>query len=383
MKDSSPARIAGHRCSARRSIVLRYHKAGRTGLGAADLASASLREGARIFPFMEHRGVPIYILDETTFTATHTFEDSLAAVSLAHCRSLGYKKILFSSGGNLGTALAAYARKSRLRAWSFNPLDNMPVLDRGIFSQPGICLVGVAETQKTREMMLALRERVRRSLGYDPLVPKLEWRFAAFGHRALFIQEFMKAEKLAFAAIGQTISAGFGLLAIFRVLRELGAPMPAFLGVQQAANAYMYERWSGKRAPRDTRLLLPTLFDRDPDRTFGTYREIARTVQESAGAITTVSEAEFRRYISAKVLRALAKKGLKITMRHGEPLAKSGLTALAGAMKAIESDILRPGPVLVCMTDGAQPLGKPARPQAVIRAGRDIKCLAERFLADA
>jgi len=159
--------------------------------------------------------------------------------------------------------------------------------------------------------------------------------------------------------------------------------MPAFLGVQQAANAYMYERWSGKRAPRDTRLLIPTLFDRDPDRTFGTYREIARTVQESAGAITTVSEAEFRRYISAKVLRALAKKGLKITMRHGEPLAKSGLTALAGAMKAIESDILRPGPVLVCMTDGAQPLCKPARPQAVIRAGRDIKCLAERFLADA
>jgi len=382
LKDSRLSIAADPRFSPGRSIVLRYRKSGLQDLPARELAAASLREGARIVPLLEHGGVPIYALDETSLMATHSFEAALAAVTIAHCRRLGHKKIIFSSGGNLGTALAAYARHSRLKACSFNPLDNMPYLDDGIFSQPGICLAGVAEAQQTRAMALRFRLRLRRALGYDPLVPKMEWRFAAFAPRAFFIREFAQARKISFASISQTISAGFGPLAIYRVLRRLPGPLPAFLGVQQAANAYMYRRWSGVKPASNGRLLIPTLFDLNPDRTFGTYAELARVLKASAGAITTVDEAEFGRYISARVLRALARYGLKPTMKGGEPLARSGLVALAGTLKAIDAGILRRGPALVCLTDGVRPPWRPARPAAVIRDGRDLDRLAEKFLEE-
>jgi hypothetical protein len=104
-------------------------------------------------------------------------------------------------------------------------------------------------------------------------------------------------------------------------------------------------------------------------------------LSESGGALTTINAREFHRYISSEVLRLLASRGLKVTLdEKGVPVAKSGLTALAGAMKAIDLGVLRPGPVLVCMTDGVKPPWKPAKPAVVVRCPRDLDRLAKEFL---
>lgn len=104
------------------SIILRYHKSGLSCLTESDHLPVSQKEGTRIFHLFDYKKVPIFVLDETTLMTTNTFEALVAEITLAHCKKFGYKKIVFSSGGNLGVALSNYARPSDIEVFSLRSL---------------------------------------------------------------------------------------------------------------------------------------------------------------------------------------------------------------------------------------------------------------------
>lgn len=368
---------------ARQSVIMRYRKCGLLDIDKKILRSVSRKEGESIFYLETHKGVDIHILDETSNTTTNTFEALIAMVTIAHCKKLGRRTIIFSSGGNLGEALAAYAQKAGIQAFSFNPLVNASLLNSRLF-RGNIHLIGVRDAQRTREMMLLARKKMKKKLGYDPLVPTIDWRLRAAQFRGLFLLEYMAKHNMAFSAIAQTISAGFGPLALFETLRQGGLEkpsdgLPRFLGIQQEANCYMFARWKRRRIPHSSSLIVPTLFDKNPHKTFGTYPAIAGLLKRTQGDLLTIHHQEFKRLISKRILRALLKNGLKHGTRSGQLIARSGLMALAGVYKAIEQGIIERGPVLVCMTDGARKDSKPALPEIIIERGSDVDKVLELF----
>ncbi len=368
---------------ARKSVILRYHKSNFLDIDKKTLLSVSQKEGESIFYLETYKGIDIHILDETSNTTTNTFEALIAMVTIAYCKKLKRRTIIFSSGGNLGEALAAYAQNAGMQAFSFNPLANVPLLSNRLFRR-NIHLIGVRDAQRTREMMLLARKKMKKKLGYDPLVPTIDWRLRAARFRGLFLLEYMAKRAITFSAIAQTISAGFGPLALFETLRQSGLEkpsdgLPQFFGIQQEANCYMYQRWKRKRLPPSSSLIVPTLFDKNPHKTFGTYPAIARLLKRVNGDLLTINHQEFKQCISKQVLKTLLKNGLKHKTRGGQLVARSGLMALAGVYKAIEHGIIERGPVLVCMTDGARKNSKPAVPEMIIEEKSDVDRVMELF----
>jgi len=385
MKNTDVQNIVDEKYRPEDSVILRYHQSGLSRLTEQDLLRVHIGEGERIFRLMSYRGIPIYILDETTLTETNTFEALLALVAIAHVKKSHRKKVIFSSGGNLGTALAAYAQNAGIDAYSFNPVENVNLLDGAVFRKKGALLIGVRESQRIREIILAFRRKVKNRLGYDPLIPKPSWRSEAFGFRGLYISEFILTHDIDFITIAQTISAGFGPLGTFKTILNCYGPgsgkrVPAFLGVQQAANCYMFRRWTGKKVVDASPLIVPTLFDRNPNASFGTYQAVAGLLKDTNGSLVTINQEEFERYISKKVLDRLGEKGIRHTVRKGKILWRSGLMCLAGVMKAMEHGAINKGAALVCMTDGARKYTAPPKPFTVIESENDLNKLAETFM---
>lgn len=356
-----------------KSVVMRYRKSIDPPLRKQLLERVCSREGSRIFHLMSRRGIDIYILDETTRMTTNTFEALVAAVSIARLLEHGRDTAISSSGGNLSAALAAYCQKANIRTFSFVPLANRPLLDGRLFSG-SVQLIAVKDAQKTRELMLYARDKLRAYVGYDPLIPTTEDRLAAMRLRGYAVAEFMQRNGTAFSAIAQTVSAGFGPLGMVAALRSVvkKGKCPAFFGVQQEANAYMYRRWKRKHIRASSPLIVPTLFDKNPDKTFGTYSALAALLRKTRGDMVTINGREFRRYIDSKLLQKLRVKGIVHTKKKGELVGRSGLMALAGVLKAIDMARIRDGPVLVCMTDGSQNLSRMPKPSFVAETEADI-----------
>lgn len=189
----------------------------------------------------------------------------------------------------------------------------------------------------------------------------------------------MIKNRINFEAISQTLSAGFGPLGTYKIFSKFfknknTIRLPKFLGIQQEANCYFFQKWSRKRIRSDSSLIVPTLFDKNPDKTFGTYSLINNLLRNTNGCILTINQGEFDNYISKDILKALNKNGIKHAIHNKRLVFKSGLMALSGMLKAIDDHFIENGPVLVCMTDGTRKHTKPpARPEFVISGDDDIK----------
>jgi threonine synthase len=380
MRHSNLKRLLSDSFEANESIVLRYQKSIPTGPHKDLLKRISMREGSRIFPLLSHKGVDVYILDETTHMMTGTFEALVAALSVADFVKNKRDTAIFSSGGNLGTALAAYCQHAGINAFSFNPLVNVPLIDGRWFGDL-VQLVAVRDTQRTRDAMLLVRKMLQKRLGYDPLIPSTQSRMAAMRLRGFAVAEYMQREGISFTAIAQTISAGFGPLGMYEVLRRTKRA-PAFLGIQQEANAYMYRRFKRRKTRDSSRLIVPTLFDKNPHKTFGTYPKVASLVQKTGGDILTINGREFSRYISSNVLKTLREGGIVHMKKGGVFVGRSGLMALAGILKAIDEGVIIKGPVLSCMTDGTQRIAKRAKPWLVVKKDADADKVLESLDTD-
>lgn len=371
------------------SIVARYRNAFSFGEPEEDtrvkqlLLETSLCEGARVFPLLSYRGVDIHILDESSFMHTGTLKSIDGCFTLAQCRRRGYKRTVFESGGNTGTALTEYGQKAGLETFLFVPEENLPLLDSKVFEPDTAHLISVAEPGW-------VKKAARTFVGVNGIrhIPEVAWRYQASMFRGLFILEHVLANG-GFDWLTQTISAAFGPIGIYTVLnafvRETG-PVPRFLGFQQEANCPMYKAWTSKNKELDAsppepsigdKLLTKVMYDVAPY-TYGTYEDLRDVLTATRGDLTTVNHTEFfdlfdQDFDGRGVLDLLDERGFHVSKEDGEIVDKTGLIALAGTLKEIRSrKIDRGSKVLCCLTSGTgRPDGK-AEPEYRVSSLEDL-----------
>jgi threonine synthase len=385
---SSFDRSINKKYNAERSIVLRYKDALKFGMtGEEDLkfknwlTKSSIREGARVFPLVTYKGVEIYILDETTLMHTKTLKSIDGCIITAHCKSRGYERVLFESGGNTAVSLTEYGQKMGLETFCFIPEENIPLLNSVVFEPERAHLIAVKEPGLVKRAASLFG-----SMNGVNHIPKTEWRYDASTFRGLFILEYLLKNEQ-FDWLVQTISAAFGPIGIYRVLRnfsdELGG-VPRFLGVQKEANCHVYKTFKSKtkeNKPVEIKstdeLLSQVMYDAMPHE-YGTYKDLAETLNASDGDLATINNSEFgafleRNFDGHSILGMLSNNEVKITLSNGEVVEKTGLVALAGTLKEIDNKkISKYNKVLCCLTSGVYEADKKPIPERVISTIDDL-----------
>ena len=350
------------------SIVLRYRNAftfGMTDTQDAEfkewLQKTSIREGARVFYLLTYKDVHLYVLDETSFMHTHTLKSIDGCVTMANCKSRGYDRVVFESGGNTGTALTEYGRRVGLETFLFLPEENLHLLESRVFESEHTHVISVED----RLFVKPAAHLFGRMNGIEH-IPPAAWRYQASRFRGAFILEYMLNHG-AFNWITQTISAAFGPIGIYSVIRTGGdalGTVPRFLGIQQVANCPLYTTWTSQKngvtplhTRHDERLLTRVMYDVEPH-TYGTFEEFTGILRSVDGDITTVNHAEFdvllgRDFDGTSIIDALAKHGVEITVADGTVVEKTGLMALSGTLKEVDRGTIAGGSkVLCCLTSG-------------------------------
>jgi threonine synthase len=380
---SSPEAFASaidRRHEASRSVVLRYRNAVRlepddeqdTRLKAL-FERTSIAEGLRVFPLFTHRDVEIDVLDETSLMGTRTLKSIDGCVTTAQCLLRGHRRVVFESGGNTGTALTVYGTRAGLDTFFFVPAENLPLLDGKAFASATAHVIAVDDPREVKPAAAAFA--ARHGLAR---VPVLDWRLQASTFVGCFVLEHLLACE-PYDVLAQSISGAFSPVGIYRMIgkyREKIGRLPAFLGVQQAANCPMVRAWKAgtdaaavEPVESTAELLAKVMYDGNPG-TYGTFGPLRRILVETGGDLTTIDREDFRWGLWADVggktvLDHLAEHGVLITLREGEVLEKAGLMALAGTLREIESGRIAPGSrVLVCVTGGT------ARPEGIVAATR-------------
>lgn len=374
------------------SVVLRYRRAVRFAADADRdarlrdlLGRTSIREGVGLFPLLEHRGVAVQVLDETSRMHTRTLKSIDGCVTTAFCLLDGGGPVVFESGGNTGAALTAYGARAGVETFFFCPADNLPLLNSRWFSGARTHLVSVKKPGLVKESARVFAGRT----GFRH-VPERGWRHAASVLRGCFLAErALRGER--FDWVVQTVSAAFGPIGVFEVLEalsaELGRP-PRFLGIQQEANCPMYRAWKGGGGGKVPNLesteglLSRVMYDTAPQ-THDTYESLAALLRRTAGDLAVVGRRDFDRAMARAfggktVLRLLEERGVPVAREGGEVLDKTGLLSVVGALEAIDRGEVEPGSrVLCCLTSGASDADGRARPEFAVEAVED----AERYAA--
>jgi threonine synthase len=358
------------------SVVLRYRNAFTFGATEEEdsrfkalLGETSIKEGARIFPLLSYRGVEIHLLDETSLMRTKTLKSIDGCVSIAKCKLKGYEKVVFESGGNTGTALTEYGVRAGLETFFFVPEENISLLNGRTFSAKNAHLISV----KSPGMVKPAAESFSEFYGLKH-IPETSWRYDASRFRGMFILEHI-LEHGSFDWMVQTISAAFGPIGIYWALGKFGTQLrslPRFLGIQQEANCPMYRAWkSGSKTitpialESTAQLLTKVMYDFKPH-TYGTYQDFVQVLQATRGDLTTLNQREFGSFVERKfdgenILDLLRKHGIEITLRVEE---KTGLMAIAGALKEIDKGTIAKGArILCCLTSGVTESEGTAQPE--------------------
>ena len=340
------------------------------------LLAMSVREGARIFPLLDHRGVAIHVLDESSLMQTGTLKSIDGCLAAARCVTRGHTRVVFESGGNTGIALTAYGQRAGIETFCVVPEENLALLDGPTFAPDRARLIAARDRGlvKPAARLIAALDGVRH-------IPDVPSRYEAARFRGAFILEQALAHG-PYDWLAQTISAAFGPIGIYDVFSRFaprGMSAPRFLGVQQAANCPMFRAWQAERGAAAERsgaavaeeLLTRVMYDVAPQ-TYGTYDDLKRILSSSDGAMTTITRAEFEAALATPfdgrgLLDRLADAGARIGTRGGDVVERTGLIALAGALKAIDGGVVAPGSrILCCLTSGTKPGDGRAVPDCVI-----------------
>jgi threonine synthase len=366
-------------CEPQKSIVMRYLKAFKFGTTPDEdssfkdwLRKTSIEEGSRIFPLLTYRDVSISVLDETSFMHTKTLKSIDGCITMGYCKSRGYDKVVFESGGNTGTAFTRYGQKSGLETFFFLPEDNLSLLESEVFKHPKSHLISVKNPGMVKEAVseFARLKNIRH-------IPEKSWRYQASMFRGAFILEYMLQEDK-FDWLIQTISAAFGPIGIYRVFyhyaHELGE-LPKFLGIQQEMNCPMYRAWKKQETEvqpehvsSTEQFLTRVMYDVRP-RSYGTYGSLYDLLTENEGDLSTINHDEYRNFMAQRfngkgILEILRERGIEITTNAKEVVEKTGLLALAGTIKAIDQGRIPKGKkVLCCLTSGVSKADGQAKPE--------------------
>lgn len=376
------------------SLILRYYKSiYLNGLNADDIKPFSIKEGARIFRFINYKGVAVYIDDESTLMSGGTFKTLEACLTAALCRKKEYGKVVFSSGSNLGSALTIYGHKAGIETFFFYPRTVAWKIDKRLSGFPTARLISVDKPEKeVKKAALLFSE-----LSGVKHIPEIEWRFLATGLRALFVFEFLLKEHIQFDWISQPVCAGYGPIGFYNMAQKMineniitKENVPKFLGIQQEALSPMVKAWRRKHdkilfddiitAPCE--LLVPSLYNTDPE---VSYPMLYRQMLDYGGDLCSVNKEEYEKYLFLLV-EGLAENNILLNRRYmngkDEIVEKAGIIGLAGTLKAIDNGLIKKGEkVLSFFTGGAGNYsGVSAVPEYEIGRDDDLENAIKHYL---
>lgn len=330
-------------------------------IDAQTVRNCSISEGARIMPLCRYQSVEIVVCDETSLMHTGTYKDIDACLTTALCLSFGWRGVVTSSGGNLGTALCTYAERVGLDVLFFFPKSALRKIPDHLLSMTHVRAV-CADLPERQVKDLA--RRVAERLGIA-MVPELSWRLAASALRAAFIME-QGPPKI--DMIAQTVCAGYGPAGIYSFMGGLAdrgffpiEAVPSFLAVQQEANAPMARAWNDRAStiearhvrPEPRRYIEPSLYNTNPADNYGRLRAL---MTRFGGDFITVDEATYCHH-EPRVLDWLEDVGIRPSRYTdtGSIIEKAGLITGVGILHAIDQGMIRPGcKVLYLLTGGCR-----------------------------
>jgi threonine synthase len=312
---------------------------------------------------------------------TKTLKSIDGCITVAKCKLNGHERVVFESGGNTGTALTQYGIRAGLETFMFIPEENLSLLNSRIFESDKAHLFSVEKPDLVKK---AARFFVTQN-GFRH-IPERDWRYEASMFRGSFILEhLLKKDK--FDWFAQTISAAFGPIGIYRVLKgfekEIGQ-LPRFLGIQQEANSPLFAAW--KKGETDTepakmnstnKLLTKVMYDRYPQ-TYGTFEEFRNILSATGGDLTTINHQEFNDFLELSsdgknILERLKEQGIDITLMGGEVIEKTGLISLAGTLKEIRRGRITQGSKVLCsVTSGISEADGKAEPELKLSTLEEI-----------
>ncbi len=377
------------------SLILRYYKGMPfNNLNKNDFKAVSIKEGARIFEFINYKGVAVYIVDETTLMAGGTFKALEACFTTALCRKNKYGKIVFSSGANIGSALTIYGQKLGIETFFFHPKSTSWKIDGKIFNSPKTHLISVDKPEKeVKKAALLFAE-----LSGIKHVPEIDWRLTATGLRAFYVFEYSLKNKIQFNWISQAVCAGYGAIGFYNIAKKFiqegginKKKVPKFLGVQQKALSPMVKAWKNKHSqilPQDivsssAKLFSPALYNTNPDKS---YSLLYKHLLNFGGNLLTLNKKDYKIYLPL-LLKALAKNGINLNTRkiNGKDviLENAGLVGLGGTFKAIDEGIIRKGEIVLSFLTGGVSgySGKQAAAEFEIKQEDDLKNALKKYLS--
>jgi len=376
------------------SLILRYHNGiSFNNLSKKYFKAISLKEGARIYKFINYKEVSIYIVDESTMMSGGTFKALEACLTIALCKKKGYKKIAFSSGANTGSALTIYGQKAGIETFFFHPQATYWMLDGSLFEPSTAHLISVDRHEnevKKAALLFAEMTGIQH-------VPELEWRLSATGLRAFFVFEYILKNKIKFDWMSQAVCAGYGPIGFYNIAKKLlkediikKESVPKFLGIQQEALSPMVRAWKNRHSKilsediisRTAKLLAPALYNTNPKTS---YPLLYEHLHNFGGHLYPLAKQEYEDYLPS-LLEWLSKSGIIITKRHingkDEILEKAGLIGLSGTLKAIDNGIIKQGETVLSFFTGRAGIysGKQAIPEYKIRQEGDLKKELKNYL---
>jgi threonine synthase len=341
------------------SVVLRYAAHVRD-LSPSVIASCSIAEGARIVELPGYQDVAIDVLDLSTLSATGTFKDWVACLTVAACQQRGVPLFFSESSGNTGNALSLYAARAGVRCVILYPTACRGKIRDYAATLPNVRLIEVGAPEAVIKSRLA---EISGRVGI-PWLPVMDGQLESNKLRAFFLRDAARELGREWEWHAQALSSGYGVFGFYRGVAEIQdrdglAAMrpPRLLGVQQQA-VCPYARALADRPVTDGGAMVePTLFRAAPPEAF--VREIRRICAQTAGTVLGVTNEEFfAREPAAIALLEAGGIGVEIDPCTASPRERAGLYALTGVMHAVDHETIEPGSrVLVVFTGGAPVAG--------------------------
>ena len=303
----------------------------------------SLDEGGTPLTFLddlsEELGLKVYVKNET-MNPTWSFKDRHAAVNITMARQLGHTKVVASSTGNAGQAVAAYAALAGLRALIIGYPTSSELLRR-VMQIHGASVVTMPKPEIGRMMRELVEDHGWLPVGSSDPNP-LASPYGVTGYKTIGY-EIASALGSAPDAVLVPTGGGDSLYGIWRGLIDLHDMglidrLPRMVGCQTAAthpllDALAHNRSEIKVQPEPDSLATSIIEGR-----CGVHA--LRALYASGGTATAVTEEELR-----QAIRSMASRGFFFE--------SASLATIASLVRLHGEGYFKPGATVVCVITGA------------------------------